>query len=169
MTKPPPRLGLVSDTHDLLRPEVIRILQDCEVILHAGDICRHELLESLQRIGPPVVAVRGNNDHDDRLADLPDSRVYDWRGVRILLIHDRLEITTIPPDIDVIVHGHSHKPRVTEEGGRVYVNPGSCGRRRFRNPISLATLEIDREEKVRVEIHEIDPQAGKALARHESK
>lgn len=149
-----PRLGLIADTHDLLRPEAVAILEGCEVILHAGDICRFELLESLRGIGS-VIAVRGNNDHDERLRDLPESQVYDWRGVRILLVHDQSEITTVPPDVDVVVHGHSHRPKVTEKDGRLYVNPGSCGRRRFRNPITLATLEIGRDEKVHVEIHEI--------------
>ncbi len=150
-----PRLGLISDTHDLLRPEAVEILEKCEAILHAGDICKMELLDSLRALGC-VVAVRGNNDHDDRLRDLPESQIYDWRGVRILLVHDRSEITTVPPDVDVVVYGHSHKPKVTEEpDGRMYVNPGSAGRRRFRNPVSLATLEIGDDDKVHVEIHEI--------------
>lgn len=149
-----PRLGLISDTHNLLRPEAVELLEGCEVILHAGDICTLEILESLRAIGP-VVAVRGNNDRDERLANLPETQIYDWREVRILLVHDRSEITTVPPDVDVVVYGHSHKPKVAEEDGRLYVNPGSAGRRRFRNPVSLATLEIGNDGKVHVEIHKI--------------
>ncbi|MBW3670526.1 MAG: metallophosphatase family protein, partial [Acidobacteria bacterium] len=95
-----PRLGLISDTHDLLRPGAVEVLKGCEAILHAGDICTLEILESLRKLGP-VVAVRGNNDRDERLGNLPDSQVYEWREVRILLVHDRSEITTVPPDIDV--------------------------------------------------------------------
>lgn len=150
-----PRLGLISDTHDLLRPQALEVLKGCEAILHAGDICTLEILESLRKLGP-VVAVRGNNDRDERLINLPDSQVYDWREVRILLVHDRSEITTVPPDIDVVVYGHSHKPRVVEEDGRLYVNPGSAGRRRFRNPVSVGTLEVGSDGKVHVEIHHID-------------
>lgn len=154
MARDTARLGLISDTHDLIRPEAVNALKGCEAILHAGDICKFETLESLRRIST-VIAVRGNNDHDERLRALPESHIYDWRGIRILLVHDRSEITTVPPDVDVVVYGHSHKPSISEENGRLYVNPGSAGRRRFRNPVAVATLSITEDGKAQARIHEL--------------
>ena len=139
----PLRIGLISDTHGLLRPEACVALAGVERIIHAGDICDAQVLRALSDIAP-VLAVRGNNDRGAWADALREQETLDIGGVRILVLHDLHEIGIAPENagIDVVVSGHSHRPSVNKARGVLYVNPGSAGPRRFRLPISLAFLEI---------------------------
>lgn len=137
------RVGLISDTHGLLRPQATAFLQGCDHILHGGDIGGPEILEQLRAVAP-VSAVRGNNDTHAWAASLPQTRLLELAGVKLYLIHnlDDLELDPSAAGVQVIVSGHSHRPCVRERGGVIYVNPGSAGPRRFKLPISIAELEI---------------------------
>jgi putative phosphoesterase len=152
------RIGLISDTHGLLRPEARVALKGVDRIIHAGDICNPEVLEQLGQIAP-VIAVRGNNDKGAWAESLNDVETMDVAGVKIHVIHDLHEL---PPDpqaagIQVVVSGHSHKPMIKMERGVLFVNPGSAGPRRFKLPISLGFLEIvDGVPKARVQTLEVD-------------
>jgi uncharacterized protein len=150
-----PRLGVISDTHNQLRSEALAILRGCEMIIHAGDIGTPEILDRLRELAP-VYAVRGNNDRDEVLLELPESHVLDWREVRILVVHDRNELTAIPPDVDIVITGHSHRPSISEEDGILFLNPGSAGPRRFHLPVTLATLELKAAGSVAPTIHELE-------------
>lgn len=138
------RIGLISDTHGLLRPEAIAFLRGCEHILHAGDICDAGTLEALSRIAP-VIAVRGNNDKGEWATALSETEFVRLGEVLVYAIHDlkRIDIDPARAGVRVVVSGHSHKPRIEERDGVVYVNPGSAGRRRFRLPVSVGELLID--------------------------
>jgi uncharacterized protein len=137
------RIGLISDTHGLLRPEARIALAGVDHIIHAGDICDAKVLQQLTAIAP-LDAVRGNNDRGPWADALPDRQTLDIGGVRIHVLHDlhELELDPAATGIQVVVSGHSHRPAVTKERGVLYVNPGSAGPRRFRLPISLAFLTI---------------------------
>lgn len=137
------KTAIISDTHGLLRPEALAALQGCERIIHAGDIGSAEILDQLSAIAP-VHAVRGNNDLDLPWAsDLPDLLTFDLNGWQTLLVHD---IADVPADLDasikLVITGHSHKPCIEWRGERLYVNPGSAGRRRFRLPVTLVLMEV---------------------------
>jgi putative phosphoesterase len=138
------RIGLISDTHGLLRPEALAFLAGCDRIVHAGDICDRSVLERLETIAP-VVVVRGNNDVGAWADALPVTRTIDVDDVKIHVIHDIADLARHPaPDgVDLIVHGHSHKPAIVERNGVVHINPGSAGPRRFSLPISIGELRID--------------------------
>jgi putative phosphoesterase len=137
------RVGLIADTHGLLRPEATAFLRGCDHILHGGDIGAPDILEQLAALAP-VTAVRGNNDTQAWAASLPETRLLELEAMKIYLIHDlaELELEPAAAGVRVIVSGHSHRPLVRECNGVVYVNPGSAGPRRFRLPISVAQLEI---------------------------
>ena len=141
MASTAPMLGIISDTHDLLRPEAVAILEECTHIVHAGDICTAGLLRQLEAIAP-VTAVRGNNDHDEGLASLPETTSFSWEGLEIVVIHDRKGLTEFPRGSRVIISGHSHKPSIEEKDGVLLVNPGSAGRRRFKLPVSMARMRV---------------------------
>jgi putative phosphoesterase len=137
------KTAIISDTHGLLRPEALTAIQGVELILHAGDIGSAEILSQLAQIAP-VHAVRGNNDLDLPWAnDLPDHLALDLNGWQTLLIHD---IADVPALLDnhtrLIITGHSHKPLIEWRGERLYLNPGSAGRRRFKLPVTLALLDV---------------------------
>ncbi len=137
------RIGLISDTHNLLRDEARLALAGVDHILHAGDICARAVLDQLEAIAP-LSAVRGNNDHGAWANALPETAIVPIAGVRILIVHD-LATLAIDPEaeaIDVVVSGHSHRPRVEKRDGVLYVNPGSAGPRRFRLPVSVGCLDI---------------------------
>jgi putative phosphoesterase len=138
------RIGLISDTHGLLRPEALAFLRGCEHIVHGGDIGDARILEALAAIAP-LTAVRGNNDRDAWAEVVPEMALIELGGVRLYAIHDlaQLDIDPVAAGIRVVVAGHSHRPRVEERDGVLYVNPGSAGPRRFRLPISAAELKID--------------------------
>ena len=137
------RIGLISDTHGLLRPEALAFLHGCDRIVHGGDIGGPEILEALAALAP-VTAVRGNNDRDAWAQALPEQARLDVDGTSILVVHDLATLAArLPGRPDVVVSGHSHRPLVREKNGVLYVNPGSAGRRRFRLPITLGELVID--------------------------
>ena len=138
------RVGLISDTHGLLRPEALAALEGCARIVHAGDIGGSRIVASLEAIAP-VTAVRGNNDTDAWGRKLPSVARLEVQGVRVLVIHDiaELDFEHARATADVVVCGHSHKPRVVDEEGLLVVNPGSAGPRRFTLPIQLAYLHVD--------------------------
>jgi len=135
--------GIISDTHGLLRPEALAALQGCERIIHAGDIGHPEIIDQLASIAP-VHVVRGNNDLDAPwAADLPDLLTFDLQGWQVLLVHDIADVPAdLDSDINLVITGHSHKPCIEWRGERLYVNPGSAGRRRFRLPVTLVVMEV---------------------------
>lgn len=138
------RIGLISDTHGLLRPEALAVLQGCDHIVHAGDIGDPGILQALAAIAP-VTAVRGNHDVGAWAQDLPETQELTLAGVTLYVIHD---IGTLPIDpatagVQVVVYGHSHRPVVETRDGVLYVNPGSAGRRRFSLPITVGELTLE--------------------------
>jgi len=139
----PFRVGLVSDTHGLLRPEVAALLRGSDHIIHAGDICDPAILEALAAIAP-VTAVRGNCDQGPWAERLRETEHLRLGEVLICVIHDlaRLELEPEAQGIRVVVSGHSHQPSVAERGGVLFVNPGSAGPRRFKLPIAFGELTI---------------------------
>jgi putative phosphoesterase len=138
------RIGLISDTHGLLRPEALGFLAGSEHIVHGGDIGGPDILERLAAIAPLTV-VRGNNDTALWAKSIPETARIDLGGVGIFVIHDLKELGIDPAarGVRVVVSGHSHKPACVERGGVLYVNPGSAGRRRFTLPIAAGELLID--------------------------
>jgi putative phosphoesterase len=141
---PVTRIGLISDTHNLVRPEALHYLAGCDAIIHAGDICNQAVLDALARIAP-VTAVRGNNDVGEPVASLPTHVKLTVQQVTILVVHDIADVGDDPHSegIDVVVTGHSHKPAISERDGVLFVNPGSAGPRRFKLPISAGMLIIE--------------------------
>ena len=137
------RIGLVSDTHNLLRPEVLAYLRGSDHILHAGDICSEPVLQELARIAP-LTAVRGNNDRGPWAQRLRQRELVQLGGATILVVHDIADLKNAPDTggAGTVVTGHSHKPRVEERAGVLYVNPGSAGPRRFKLPISAGELIV---------------------------
>ena len=152
------RVGLISDTHNLLRPEAIAFLRGCDHIVHAGDIIGPRILEQLATLAP-LTAVRGNNDRGAWAAGLRETELVEIGGLFVYAIHDlaQLDIDPHAAGVDVVVSGHSHKPSIKMERGILFVNPGSAGPRRFKLPISLAFLEIaDGVPKARLQVLEVD-------------
>jgi uncharacterized protein len=148
------RIGIISDTHGLLRPEAERGLTGVDHIIHAGDIGRPEIVDALRRIAP-VTAIRGNVDNGEWAREYPDTNLVRLAGKSIYVLHDLKTLQTdARAGIDVIISGHSHVPKIDTVGGILYFNPGSAGRRRFKLPITLATLEIT-PEGMRPEIHDL--------------
>ena len=139
------RVGLISDTHGLLRPQALDYLRGSNHILHAGDIVGAAILEQLAELAP-LTAVRGNNDSGAWAHALPETATLSLGGVTIHILHDlkHLAIDPAAHGVRVVVAGHSHKPGCEERGGVLYVNPGSAGRRRFTLPISVGELLIER-------------------------
>jgi len=137
------RIGLVSDTHGLLRPEALDWLRGSDAIVHAGDICDPATLDALAALAP-LLAVRGNNDHGPWADTLPLRVERELAGVRLCVVHDIADLRAAPPaaGVQVVVTGHSHQPRIERREGVLYVNPGSAGPRRFRLPVSAAELRI---------------------------
>ena len=137
-------IGLISDTHGLLRPEVVDVLRGSDHIIHAGDIGGSEILDSLGRLAP-VTAVRGNNDSGPWAEALPDTALVVLASIRILVVHDLQTLDGLmpgPADFRCVVNGHSHRPGYSEKEGVLYINPGSAGPRRFRLPISVGRLLV---------------------------
>ena len=140
---PAMKVGVISDTHGLLRPEAIAALLGCDGIIHAGDIGSAHILDQLAAVAP-VHGVRGNNDLDAPWArELPDCLRLDLNGWKVLLVHDIADLAIHPDErIDLVICGHSHKPGIEWRGERLFLNPGSAGRRRFKLPVTLALLEM---------------------------
>ena len=139
----PARVGLISDTHGLLRPEATAFLRGSDFIVHAGDIVDAAILDRLAAIAP-VTAVRGNNDKGAWAMRLSETEVLEIDEVLIYVLHDlaALDVDPAAAGFRVVVSGHSHRPRITERDGVLYVNPGSAGPRRFSLPIAAAELTI---------------------------
>lgn len=146
------RVGLISDTHGLLRQQALDFLRGSAHILHAGDIVEPRTLDELAALAP-LTAVRGNNDHGAWAQALPHSATVTLGGVAILVIHDlnELDIDPVAAGVRVVVAGHSHKPACVERDGVLYVNPGSAGRRRFTLPVAVGELLVE-EGRVRVRL-----------------
>jgi len=138
------RIGVISDTHDLLRSTAKDFLRGSDLIIHAGDICGTAVLEELSRIAP-VAAVRGNNDRGEWAAGLPETRLEQVGSHRIYVIHDlaRIGLDPAASGVGVVISGHSHRPLAKARDGVLYLNPGSAGRRRFKLPISIAEIIIE--------------------------
>ena len=139
-----PRIGVISDTHGLLRPAALRALLGADLIVHAGDIGGPEVLDSLRAVAP-VVAVRGNNDRGPWAAALPETDVVETGGRSLYVLHDvkTLDLDPRAAGFDAVIAGHSHQPRIERRDGVLFLNPGSAGPRRFRLPIAVARLDVD--------------------------
>ena len=145
------RIGLISDTHGLLRPEAVDVLRGSDFIVHAGDI-GEDVLESLSTIAP-VTAVRGNNDCAPWAARLNETERLRFGEITLHVLHDLADLAMAPKaaGVDVVVTGHSHRPKIEHRDGVLYVNPGSAGPRRFSLPISVAVMQIvGRDVNVRI-------------------
>jgi uncharacterized protein len=149
------RIGIISDTHGLLRPEAERRLAGVDHIVHAGDIGRPEIVDALRKIAP-VTAIRGNVDTGEWAREYADTELVRLAGKSIYILHD-LNTLHIDPraDTDVIVSGHSHVPKIQRIDGILYLNPGSAGPRRFALPITLATIDVT-PDGMRPEIHDLE-------------
>ena len=140
-------IGLISDTHGLMRPEALEALEGVELILHAGDVGSPDVLDALERVGP-VWAVRGNTDRDAWADRLPATQIVEAAGSSLYVLHDLAQLDLDPgaAGFAVVVYGHSHQSSATTRGGVLYVNPGSAGPRRFRLPVTIALLQLDGAE-----------------------
>ena len=138
------RIGVISDTHGLLRPEALAFLQGSDRIVHGGDIGDPRILDALAAIAPLTV-VRGNNDGAAWADGVPETALMEAGGLRLFAIHDlaQLRIDPVAEGIRVVVSGHSHRPLAEQRGPVLYLNPGSAGPRRVRLPLSVAELHID--------------------------
>jgi len=136
-------VGIISDTHGLLREEAARALAGSELILHAGDVGTPEVLEQLREIAP-VVAVRGNVDRGSWADVLPATEVVEFAGALLYVVHqpEHLDLDPVAAEISAVIFGHTHRPLIEERGGVLYVNPGSAGPRRFALPVAVAQLRI---------------------------
>ena len=137
------RVGLISDTHGLLRPEALALLRGSDFIVHAGDIGNSGVLDELRRLAP-LTAVRGNNDKGAWARSIAETEVLQVGEVSIYVLHDLAELDLDPAaaGFNVVVTGHSHNPRIGERDGVLYVNPGSAGPRRFKLPIAVGELRV---------------------------
>jgi hypothetical protein len=147
-------VGVISDTHGVLRPEALAALRGAAHLVHAGDIGKPEILDALRAVAP-LTAVRGNNDRGAWARPIPRSDSVRLGGVLVHVLHDLAELGLDPSaaGVQVVVSGHSHQPRVEERDGVLFLNPGSAGPRRFRLPVSVAILELDRGHvRARIEL-----------------
>jgi putative phosphoesterase len=138
-------IGVISDTHGLLRPQALACLQGCDYILHAGDIGSPDIVPALQEIAP-VYAIRGNVDIEPWARKIPTTLEVSLNGFRFFLIHNRAELKSkmLSPETDAVIHGHSHQPRIETRAGVLFFNPGSAGPRRFKLPISIGRIVVSR-------------------------
>lgn len=146
------KIGVVSDTHGLLRPQVLPALAGVECILHLGDVGKSEILKSLAEIAP-LHAVRGNIDHTGPCSRLPETDVLLFEGHFLYLLHDlgTLRLDPVAARFSAVLYGHSHRPRIERRKGVLYFNPGSCGPRRFDLPITIGILNVS-ESSIEPEI-----------------
>ena len=153
------RVGVISDTHGLLRPEAAAFLRGCNHIVHGGDVGSHSILQGLSLIAP-TTAVRGNNDKGSWAQALAETELVRFGEVFVYLIHDlaQLDIEPRAARVSVVVSGHSHQPLIQERDGVLYVNPGSAGPRRFKLPVAVAELDIA-GSSVTARIAELHPKA----------
>ena len=154
------KIGVLSDTHGLLRPEVLSALSGCEAILHGGDINRQDVIDALAQIAP-VYVVRGNNDRA-WAERLPTRLDFSLGGLRVCMAHRKADLPADLTPWDLAVYGHSHRYEESRQGRTLLLNPGSCGPRRFNQAITLALLEV-RDGEIRVERIDI-PHGGREPA-----
>jgi putative phosphoesterase len=156
ITKPVEVIGLISDTHRLVRPQALDALRGVDLIIHAGDIGKAEVLDALKPIAP-LHAIKGNNDRGMWAKKLPGTTILSVGGVRLFLIHDvhDLDFDPFERGIAAVISGHSHKPSIVERDGVLFVNPGSAGPRRFKLPVVVGKLRIA-DGKLKAEIIELD-------------
>ena len=148
-------VGVISDTHGLLRPQALAALAGCDPIIHAGDVGKADVLARLGELAP-VHAVRGNVDHDAWSANLPMTQRIDIDGFRIYVLHSLAELSPQAADnLDAVIYGHSHQPKIETKNGILFFNPGSAGPRRFRLPISVGRLTAE-HGKLHAEIVELN-------------
>jgi uncharacterized protein len=140
------RLGIISDTHGLLRPEAVEALRGVDLILHAGDVGGPEILAQLKTIAP-VFAVRGNVDTEAWVEELPATTIVEANGVSFYVLHNlqQLDLKPEAAGVQAVISGHTHQPEQYERGGVLYLNPGSAGPRRFHLPVTLAILDVTRK------------------------
>lgn len=157
MTVKPATLGVISDTHGLLRAEAVEALRGSDRILHAGDVGSPEILEALAHIAP-VTAIRGNVDTAPWARRLHATEVIEAAGISIYVLHDlgQLDLKPEAAGFRVVIYGHSHQPKIEEKNGVLFFNPGSAGPRRFSLPVSVGRLVIEQGE-VRAELIELTP------------
>jgi uncharacterized protein len=141
------RIGIISDTHGLLRPEALNALQGAEHILHAGDVGDPSILDALRTVAP-VTAIRGNIDECGSCGNLPPTELVEFSGRSIYMLHDvkQLDLNAEAAGIAAVIFGHSHKPLIEWRHGVLFLNPGSAGPRRFELPVSVAWLDIEAEK-----------------------
>lgn len=152
----PTRIGLISDTHGLLRPQAVDALRGCELIIHAGDVGKPEILAALRKLAP-VIAVRGNIDKADWAVDLPETAVAQAGEALLYVLHDihALDLDPAAAGFHIVVSGHTHQPGQSQRNGVLFINPGSAGPRRFQLPVSLALLNVVRKP-FKVDFIELD-------------
>ena len=139
------RVGIISDTHGLLREEVLNYLKTCDYIIHAGDIDTEDVLNELKNIAP-IYVVRGNNDKGEWAEKLPKELYFTIGNIRFYMVHNKKDISSKLKPIDIIVFGHSHKYFCEKIEEVLWLNPGSCGKRRFNFPINLAIMTIENND-----------------------
>jgi putative phosphoesterase len=149
-------IGVIADTHGLLRREVLELFTGVSLIIHAGDIGTPDVLTTLREIAP-VRAVRGNVDKGAWADSLPETEVVEYNGSFIYLLHDlkTLDLDPSAAGIQVVISGHSHRPEESRKNGVLYLNPGSAGPRRFKLPVTAALLRIEESGKITWKVHEI--------------
>lgn len=147
------KIGVISDSHGLLRDEVIAHLKRCDAIVHAGDINTPEIIEVLSQIAPLYI-VRGNNDKGQWAETLPDHLCVNLGGKNFYIVHQKKDVPKTLNEIDFVIYGHSHQYNCVKEANRIWLNPGSCGKRRFGLPVTMACLVFEHDE-VKVEKIEI--------------
>jgi uncharacterized protein len=142
-------IGIISDTHGLMRPEALDTLRDSDLVVHAGDVDSPDVIQALRCLGP-VFSVRGNVDRDAWTDTFPTTRVVEVENNRLYVLHDlnQLDLDPVAAGFHVVISGHSHQPSVSTTRGVLYVNPGSAGPRRFRLPVTVAKLTIGAEAPV---------------------
>lgn len=145
------KLAILSDTHGLLRPQVVEHLKTADAILHGGDINKPAIVEQLQQYAPLYI-VRGNNDKE-WAEDIPHDLIVTLEGVTIFMVHNKKEVPADLSGVDVVVFGHSHKYVQEEKGGILWLNPGSCGPRRFHQEITMIMAEM---EDGNIQVEKID-------------
>ena len=139
------RIGVIADTHGLLRPEALKALRGVELIIHAGDVGGPEILAALQALAP-VYAVRGNTDRGDFGRSLPQTQVVPVGGVQLYVLHELfcLDLDPAAAGLAAVIFGHSHRPHLERKEGVLYLNPGSAGPRRFTLPVTMALLKVQK-------------------------
>lgn len=147
------KIAVISDTHGLIRDQVREKLADCEAILHGGDINRQVILDELAEIAP-VYAVRGNNDKE-WAEQLPETLSLELFGLRIFMVHNKKYLPGDLDDRELVIYGHSHRYEEKQAEGRTWLNPGSCGPRRFNQPITMAVVRVEENGGFSVEKVEI--------------